>query len=219
MGRPKKYKTDEEREEAKKAQARKYYQKNKEKVGARSKKYYQANKDKLSVYQKEYQKEYRQANKDKRAAWFKEYYQKNKEKYNAYNKEHYQNNKEEYAARGKKYREENREKYAAYGETYNKEYREANRLTHNIMSGLRTRYPHWKEHFTMSTIRESIGMSEEELKVYLGYDKETYGKKAESMTVDHIKPLREANTVQELLELNHYTNLQLLSKSDNSKKS
>ena len=41
----------------------------------------------------------------------------------------------------------------------------------------------------------------------------------ENVQIDHIIPLSTANSVEEVIKLNHYTNLQLLKEEDNRKKS
>ena len=68
--------------------------------------------------------------------------------------------------------------------------------------------------------KEIVGLDKENFKFYIenkfteGMSWENYGE----WHIDHIKPLYEANDVEEVLLLNHYTNLQPLWAEDNLKK-
>ena len=70
MGRPKKYKTEEERLEAIRESKRKWREANKERIAEYNKQYCQINKKKIL----EYQKQYHQDNKERIAEYKKQYY-------------------------------------------------------------------------------------------------------------------------------------------------
>ena len=70
--------------------------------------------------------------------------------------------------------------------------------------------------------QEIVGCTFEELKIYIenqfteGMSWDNYG--IDGWHVDHIKPLAVANSQEEIISLNHYTNLQPLWALDNLKK-
>ena len=98
MGRQK-YKTEEERLEAKRESMRKWREKNAERI-------------------KQYNKQYHQDNREKIAEQHKQWYQNNPE----YNKQYYQDNKDKEVERIKKYHQKNREKILEYNKQYSKQY-------------------------------------------------------------------------------------------------
>ena len=73
-----------EKEQKRKEYLKAYYQANKEKIKENSIASANANKDKLKEYQKEYRKSYKERDKN----YHKEYYQKNKEKINEKNRDY-----------------------------------------------------------------------------------------------------------------------------------
>lgn len=99
---------------------------------------------------------------------------------------------------------------------------EENKLTYRLTERTRlyAKEQGWDtSEITTEKIREHIGMAEWQLRVYLGYDEQAYGGQAlHKLTLDHIIPCRTATDVESLLKLNHYSNLQLISRAANSRK-
>jgi hypothetical protein len=141
-------------------------------------------------------------------------------------KYHHDNNSEIKKERAKKYREENGEKIRALYRSWLKEKRTTN-PTYAFLLRIRSRlYWYFKNNNMNYKINkddmEMIGCSPTDLKLHLenqfvdGMSWENYGHKG--WHIDHIIPLSSAKTVEEVLSLNHYTNLQPLWAVDNRKK-
>lgn len=188
------------------------------------KKYYEKNKQKYKDYTisiKESIEEYR-----------KEYYLKNKEYLLNYNSKWAAENEEYRKEYLKKYYEDNKE---TFKETYeknkisnnqrNKERRQTEplyKLKGNISSLIRQSLK-LKGYMKESRTYEILGCSYDELKLHLEnqftewMNWENYGNPTDGLIelnktwdIDHIKPLSSATNEEELLQLNHYTNLQPL---------
>jgi len=192
----KKYKTEEERKEARRVYMKKYRQENKEKISQQKKEYREGNKEKL----KEYKKKYRQENKEK----IKEWEEKNKEKRKEYKK---------------KYRQENKEKLKEYQKKYKTETDKLYRVKYKIRSlvskGIK------KVNTNGNTDGEKIlGCSFKELREYIESQWEDWmtwdnyglynGCGGYGWDIDHIKPLSLCESEEDVYKLNHYTNLQPL---------
>jgi hypothetical protein len=170
-----------------------WYQRNKEKALANQKKLYQANKDK----RKEYIKEHFKQNIDIYRQYSKKYCTRDKEKRNAYTK---RKMKEDpvYACRVKL---SNAVACSAK--------RTSNRLPFRCLFGI-----------NKSDLESTLGCSIEQFVLYFdslfqpGMNWSNHGK----WHIDHIKPVATATTVEEVVELNHYTNLQPLWATDNMTK-
>ena len=176
-----------------------YKERNKEKVKEAHKKYKAENKDKIAEYnertkQMRYENgvKYRTSNKEKIANVKKEYYESNKDRikshYNGYKKERKKNDKLFYL--------KEKMRNIVYKSLIYKSSK--NSRTENI-----------------------IGCSFEELKIYLeskfepwmNWNNQGLYKSGEinyGWDIDHIIPLSSANNDDEILKLNHYTNLQPL---------
>jgi hypothetical protein len=203
---------------------RKLSEETKEKNRIRSKEYREENKEKVREYSKKYkeenkenEKKYREENKEKIKETKKKYYEKNKdiikEKVNNY----YFLNKEKV----KSYQEKNIEKI----KEYKREKRFNNslfRLSSNIRSSISTSIKS-KRYLKESRTHEILGCSFEDFKIYLEkkftewMNWDNYGNPIDGLVepnktwdVDHIIPLASATNEDELLKLNHYTNLQPL---------
>jgi len=171
----------------------------------------------------------------------KDYRQKNKDAISERKKQHYQENKEYILSRNKKYREENRERlsevYKKYNDknkysklAYNREYRKMKILTDPLwrpVQALRSRmYKFCKSISVEKDFKtlDSVGLSRNDFKVYIeslftdGMTWDNYGYGEDKWNIDHIKPLRLANSVEEVYSLNHYTNLQPMWSLDNFSK-
>jgi len=188
-------------------------------------------------YQKEYQKEYRLKNKDKINKYKKDYYDNNKEKYKEYHqkettqeraKNYYEKHKEKISKQRNEHYKKNQKKRKPYSEVKEKmkEYRR-NRMkndplykfkanTRNLVCGSFKRKGLVKENKTF----EILGCTSEFFVEYIksklidGMTIENHG----LWHIDHIIPLDTAITKEDVIKLNHYTNLQPLWKLDNLKK-
>jgi len=157
------------------------------------------------------------------------YREKNKEKILARKKENYLINREADNLRSKKYRLENKEKVKEYNKQYainNKEKRQnrhknrcLNDKLYELTTKIRTIIAKIFNRKKPKTI-DIIGCSFEELKTHLESKFEPWmnwdnrglynGELNYGWDIDHIIPLSTAKTEEELVRLNHYTNLQPL---------
>lgn len=180
-----------------------YYGENIKRVRERSKKYKENNREDISKKNKEY----REKNKDN----IKRYQEDNKERLAEYRK---------------KYREANKLKKLKYQKKYQYERRRSDpmfRVVCNLRSRLSTfcKQASLKKNF--KTLN-SIGISTLEFKIYIeslfvaGMNWSNYGKGDYCWSIDHIKPLCTAKTIEDVYNLNHYTNLQPLWNPDNFSK-
>lgn len=181
-----------------------YREANKEKIKEYKAKYRQENKEKI----KEYNTKYRQENKD----WVKEtaakYREKNKDVAN------------EYAA---KYRENNKETIREYARVYNynrrhndNNFRLRKNISRLILLGIRNRgYTKKSKTFdilgcTFDVFKEHIESLWEPWMTWENYGLFEKGKYNVGWDIDHIIPISSGVTEEEILCLNHYTNLKPL---------
>lgn len=188
---------------------------NPEKLKEQRRKYYIKNKDKIKEYTKRYISEhresdretkriYREANKEKMKEWYKEYCIKNKEK---------RSNK----------RKENAVKINEYKRNYDKKRKENDilyKLRYNMRSLIRNSLNPSGFSKKLKT-EEILGCSCDEFKHYLeskfepwmnweNHGKYKSGEVNYGWDIDHIIPSSSAKTEEEIIKLNHYTNLQPL---------
>jgi hypothetical protein len=165
--------------------------------------------------------------------YMKIYTQKNKEKISAYQKEYYKGNSDKVKQRVKKYKADNKEKVDAY----NKRYRATHSEEHGAYIRMRRSDPTYKLICATRNLlnnafnkrmnvgkkkkaEEILGCTIEEFVEYLqsqfkeGMTLENHGE----WHIDHIIPLSTATTEEEVIKLNHYTNLQPLWAADNIRK-
>ena len=205
MGRKKLYNTKAEALEAKKLKNKEYYQKNKEKLKLKAKangvnenslKYYHANKETLAEKKKIYYK--------KNKAMFKEY--------------------------GKKYREENKEliKEKKIKRQFNRRKEDfIYKLRCNVSTLIRISFKN-KSFKKKNKSQEILGCSYEEFKLHLesmfepwmnwgnhGNPKDGVIEPNKTWDIDHIIPLSSAKTEDDIIKLNHYTNLRPLCSYNN----
>lgn len=205
MGRKKLYNTKAEALEAKKLKNKEYYQKNKEKLKLKAKangvnenslKYYHANKETLAEKKKIYYK--------KNKAMFKEY--------------------------GKKYREENKEliKEKKIKRQFNRRKEDfIYKLRCNVSTLIRISFKN-KSFKKKNKSQEILGCSYEEFKLHLesmfepwmnwgnhGNPKDGVLEPNKTWDIDHILPLSSAKTEDDIIKLNHYTNLRPLCSYNN----
>ena len=191
------------------------------------KKYYQENKNIIEEKHKDYKKQYRIKNKErfaeinrKRA---REHYYKNKNNKLEYQKEYRKNNKEKVDLKSKECKQKNKEHYKKYSKEYSVIRRKEPiyKFKCNIRSLIKESFK--KKGLLKSNKTEKIvGMPLNDLYIYLLKTfKNNYGYEwdgVEAVHIDHIKPLKQCNTEEEVIKCCHYTNLQLLKAKDNLKK-
>jgi hypothetical protein len=198
-----------------------YYQKNKHKWSE----YYLENKDEIS----EYKKEYREINKDYLKEKAKEYVENNKEnlkvKWEIYRnknkvkiKEWFENNKEYRKDYKKEYNNKNKSK-----RSQSRKNRRSNDIIYRIKENIRCRISlsiKGKGFKKKSKTYTIIGCEYSELKSYLESKFENWmnwenyglynGELNYGWDIDHIIPLSSAQTEEDIIKLNHFTNLQPL---------
>ena len=189
----------EEQKEAAKNRSRKYYHKNKKDISDKNKIYVEENKENV----KQYQKEYRKVNREKNKQYLVEYYKNNKKELLKKQSEYQSNNKVK-----RNEREKNRKKNDAVF-----------RLTSNVRSYI-SRIISKNKYIKNTKLTGILKSSIEDYKKYLESKFEpwmnwdNYGLyNAEpnyGWDIDHIIPLSTAKTEEDVIRLNHYTNLQPL---------
>lgn len=158
----------------------------------------------------------------------KEYREKNKEKRRKQHNDWYSKNREARLKKKKEYREKNKDKLKKYrmeNKHINREFYQRHKdnplfkLKSSIRSRIRIAIKKQRLNKNTSTAK-MLGCTWEGLKEHLesqfteGMTWDNYGE----WHVDHIKPLALAKTEEELIKLNHYTNLQPLWAKDNLSK-
>jgi hypothetical protein len=190
-------------------------------------------KDGLNLYCKLCNKEYYLDNKEHYYQRSKQHYLDNQEKYKEHIKQHRENNKEHYQEYSKQYRENNKEYY----KEYIKQHRENNKESHKEYSKQHNKQrrqndPLFKLSCNIRTLisfsfknkgyrkntktEQILGCTIEEFKIYIekqfihpmSFD--NYGPVWE---IDHITPISSAKTEEDIITLNHYTNLRPLFKT------
>ena len=184
-----------------------YYKKNKDRLSEKSKKYYKNNKDKI----REITKIYRENNIDKLKEHQKKYYQKNKQRIRSYRKEY-----------GKVYRENNKEKINSKIRRYRKHKRQSDSL-YKVKENIRVsiinsfiRYGYTKNSRTF----EILGCPYEEFKLHIESQWEDWmnwdnhglynGEENCGWDLDHIIPVSSAKCEEDIIRLNHHSNIQPL---------
>ena len=181
-----------EKEQKRKEYLKAYYLAKKDKIKQQQQEYVENNKDKIKQQQKEYQKKYREKNKDE---------------------------KKEYQ---KKYREEKKEYYKEYHKEYVKNRIKIDplfKLKLSIRNSISISFK--RNGFKKLSQTEIIlGCTFDEFKNYLESKFESWmtwenkglynGTANYGWDIDHIIPSSSGKTQEELLKLNHYTNLQPL---------
>jgi len=207
---------------------KKYYDDNKERVLSKCEKYRKNNKEKI----KESDHNNYEKNKDKIKERVKNYRLNNIEKVKDRKKKYYEANKDVILAKNKlnedkkikrkEYDNKNRESKNEYQKLYFKNRRENDpifKLSNNLRGLINISIKN-NGHKKKSKTKDMLGCSFEEFKIYLEskfeswMSWENYGKYNGELNygwdIDHIIPSSSAKTEEELLKLNHYTNLQPL---------
>lgn len=209
---------------------REYYKLNKEKINKHNKENYYKNKEERSKKAKIYYQE----NKEHKKAKANEYYYNNIDEIHLKQKNYYQKNKDTLKKQAKKYRDEHVEERKIYAENYrknnkniiNKRHSERMKkdpiynLKHRIRALIRKSFIR-REKTKSKKTEEILGCSIDYFINYLiktyeeNYDEKWGWEYLSKVHIDHIKPLANANTEEQVMELCHYTNLQLLKVKDN----
>lgn len=180
-------------------------------------------KSNLTIEQiKEKRKLYYQQNREKKLLMAKEYYVNNKEKVQEYKKNYRLDNQEVLKEKDKNYYNDNKDIISKKQRVYKKNRLKNDsqyKLRENISTLIRNSFL-YSNHKKSSKTVIILGCSFEEFKLHLESKFEpwmtwdNYGKfnssKQYGWDIDHIIPLSSAKSEEELVELNHYSNLQPL---------
>jgi hypothetical protein len=228
----------EEQKEKRREYNKKWYQDNKEKILLESKKWrddnkekrrevnkkwYQDNKEKIKEKRREVSKKWYQDNKEKILLESKKWREDNKEKIREISKKWYQDNKEKVKEKAKKWRDDNKEKRREIHREWQKIKRESDPLF-KLKDNLRRRIAMSitsKGHKKKTKTMEILGIDfvsfkqyiENQFEPWMNWD--NYGKYMRDTfnhgwDIDHIIPSSSATTEEEIIKLNHYTNLRPL---------
>lgn len=191
-----------------------YYNNNKEKESEKAREYYIKNKEKIDSKHREY----KEKNKEK----IKEYRQINKEKINLKHKEYYENNKEILLEYQKKHRQINKIKINEKRKIYDRKRRENDfffKSKKNIKCLIRNSFK-VRGFSNKSRICEILGCTYDEFKIHIESQFKSWmtwdnhglynGELNYGWDIDHIVPLASAKSEEEIIKLNHYTNLRPL---------
>jgi hypothetical protein len=164
---------------------------------------------------KDYKKSYHLKNKDNISSLKKEYYKSNKEDILDKRKENYSNNKDKKLEYQKEYASLNKEKISVYKMEYQRNRRKTDpvyKLKYVVGRMIRNSLKCKGLSKNKNSI-EILGCSIEFFKAYIEkrfIDDMSWDNYGTYWDIDHRIPLSTAVTEQQVLELNHYTNLQPL---------
>jgi hypothetical protein len=155
------------------------------------------------------EKRYRESHREKKLKQDREYYRNNKDKRTEYVKDYYAKNADHVKEYQKSYREMHRENGSVKSYMFY-----ARGLTSQVIRN---------EHHSNASAEALLGIDASSARAYLFHMFElNYGYPLLTLTkcfeLDHIIPLSNATTFEEIKRLSHYTNLQILTKEDNKKK-
>lgn len=204
-----------EHQEEMKKYNNKYFNDNKNKILKKQKEYYENNKNIILEKQNKYYYEHKDEIRKKRKEYNKKYRLK-------YNKEH----KEEIKKKKKIYRENNRDKERKFSHYYYHNVLKKDNLfmfKKRIRGLIRTSLDR-KGKNKNSYTEEILGCNIEFFIDYLiktyenNYNEKWKNEYLSKVHIDHIIPLKYAQTEEEIIKYCHYSNLQLLKKKDNLEK-
>ncbi len=200
-----------------------YREQNKDKIKEINKKGSKKYNEKNKTIILEKQKQYREVNKDN----IQLYRDNNKDKINIINSEYYQNNKELLLEKQKEYNQINKEKINKYKNEWTKNKKLIDPL-YKLKTSIRTSiYIALKRngYTKKSKSYDILGCSFEEFKIHIESLWEPWmtwsnhgkynGELNHGWDIDHVIPLSSATTEEELLKLNHFSNLQPLCSKTN----
>lgn len=169
-----------------------------------------------------YQKKWREANKEKRKKDHKIWCEANKDDQLKKRKEYYETNKLKIKEKVNEYQKTNKDKINKTKSLYRKNRRKTDtlyKLTHNIRSLIQISFKSKNIKKNNKTI-DILGCSYEEFKIYIESQFESWmnwenkglynGELNYGWDIDHRVPLSSALTEEDVIILNHYTNLQPL---------
>ena len=206
---------------------RRYAEKNKERLAIYRKKRYEENREEILKKQSIYGKEHRAEITARRREYHRAYNQKHRGERNAYNREWRKINKDRLKQRkygeGVRYRAKHKDEIRKKKQSYENKRRLSDPIF-KLKSQVRTMI---RDSFRRKGLKKSdntekilgcslIAFQEHLLQTW----KERYGVawNGEDCHIDHIVPLATAKTEEDIIRLCHYTNLQLLTPSDNFEK-
>jgi hypothetical protein len=193
------------------AEKRDWFKKNKEEIAIRSKAHYEANKERILAQNKVYRS--LEASKAKAKTRYKSYYEANKERILAVNKIWNKTHKEQLRGTTKKWRKRK----------WNNDPLYKLKMTTNLYIRLSMRYVAGAK--KQQRTCEILGCSIPEFKVYIekqfkeGMTWGNWGKSDKEWQLDHIVPVSLGTTEEEIVRLNHHSNLQPLWAKENMTKS
>lgn len=185
-----------------------YRENNPEKIRLKSKRYYKDNKDSINFKNKEWSEN----NKESISKRKKTYYENNKELFSERYKTYYENNREYILNRNKIYSENNRDKISESIRLYHNKRRSEDTLF-RMISNIRRSILHSLKingYTKKSKTCEILGCTFEELVNHLESNPYNFKISDIGLDIDHIVPLSIAKSEEEVIKLNHHTNLQLL---------
>jgi hypothetical protein len=157
------------------------------------KKYNSQNKEKINEYQNQYQKEYRKENKEKNKEYNKKYQKENRKKINEYYKSYRKN----------RIQNDSLFRFSSY--------------TRTLIKGSFKRNNKFKKNTKTENI---LGCTIEEFRNYIEikFTKKMTFENYGEWHLDHIIPISSAQTEEEVIRLNHYTNFQPMWAKENISK-
>ena len=178
-------------------------------------------KDKLTIYCKDCLKQIREENKGK-YSFDKEYYKNVNQERKDYLKSYYQENKEKIKLNKKEYQENNKEKLKEYRREYKKTKKQNDKLFKLKLDVSKLILQTLKNNGYSKNTKtyDILGCSFEDFKLHLESQFESWmnwdnkgkynGELNYGWDIDHVIPVSSAKTQEEIIKLNHYTNLQPL---------
>ena len=172
---------------------------------------------------REYDRKWREKNREKVNEYKKKWNENNKEKRRESDRKRYQNNKEKIGQANKKWKENNKEKRRESDRKWSKLKRDTDplfKLTRNLRSSISRAIARNGCKKTSKTM-EILGVDYDTFKQYIenqfeswmnwdNYGKYIRGTFNYGWDIDHIIPCSSATTEEEIIKLNHYTNLRPL---------
>lgn len=234
--------TDEEKKERNRQYNKQYREKNKERIALQKKEWYERNRGGVLAQQAEYRarnpekiQQYRAHNRESKNAhnrdYMKTYYVQNSDKIKEYQKAYYAKNSDRVKERVATWKNENREHVDSYNKSYTSEHMADHtayirrrrkedptfKMICSVRNLLNNAFNKRMKVGKRKRTEEILGCSIEFFIEYMqsqfqeGMTLENHGE----WHIDHIIPLSSATTEEEVIKLNHYTNLQPLWAKDN----
>lgn len=199
-----------------------YYDANKLRYNQQSSEYREANRDQINERRRDRYEEYYEANKDHIKEYRQEYYQTHKDQYKEHDKAYYEANKQLRNEQCKEYRDGNKDQILIYQKQYRKK-RKARDPLYALTIRIRDLIGHSlrKNRYTKkSRTYEILGCSYEEFMVHIEsqFVEGMSWDNRDKWHIDHRVPVSWGQTEEEVIALNHYTNLKPMWALDNIQK-